>query len=130
MRRIIKFFDKLEDKIREKLSRRPIIYAIIGGAGVILYWRGIWIIADELPFMNGFVSMLVGLVMLLATGLLVSSFIGDQIIISGLKKEKKLVEKTESEIVGEEVTLKEIKEDLERLKMHIDHIEKAGKIKK
>ncbi len=138
---IVIFFDRLEDKIRARLSRTPILYAIIGGTGIILFWRGIWLLADEL-YIGWLVSFVIGVVMLLATGLLVTSFIGDQIIVSGLRKEKKLVDKTESEILAEEVTLKEVKRDLaseggtlqelkrdlERIKVHIEHIERFNKL--
>ena len=112
--RIFKFFDKLEDRIRGWLSRRPFLYAIFGGAGVVVFWRGVWHSADfisayilswksESPTidltqgMDGFLSMLVGAVILLLTGLFVSSFIGNEMIISGLKGEKKVSEKTEAE---------------------------------
>ena len=91
---IYKFFDKLEDKNRIFLSRYPIIYGFLTGAGIILFWRGIWHAADSTPFLqNSFVSIIVGTVILLAIGTLVSSFIGNEIIISGNKREQKVVDK-------------------------------------
>jgi hypothetical protein len=48
MKKILDFFDKLEDKIRKWLSRHPIIYAFIGGAGVVIFWRGVWHTVDFL----------------------------------------------------------------------------------
>ena len=47
-RLIDSFFDKLEDVVRGKLSKHSIIYAFIGGSGIILFWRGIWHSADWL----------------------------------------------------------------------------------
>jgi len=114
--RIIKFFDKLEDKIRKRLSKRPIVYAFIGSVGIILLWRGVWMTADMFDFMTGPVSIIIGLAIALLIGLFVSFFVGDQIIISGIKEEKKIDEKTEEEIRKEEVSLKEIKRDIEEIK--------------
>ncbi len=51
-------------------------------------------------------SILLGGVLLLMTGLFVSTLIGDEIITSELKKEKKMVEESEKE---EEKTVKEIR---------------------
>ncbi len=120
---IIKFFDKLEDKVRGKLSRRPIVYAFIGSVGIILLWRGIWVIAD--PFdPTGIVSLITGILILLLTGLFVSFFIGEQIIISGVKEEKRIDEKTEEEIKKEEISLRQIKKDLDEIKEEIKEVDK------
>lgn len=114
--KITKFFDKLEDKIRRKLSQYPVIYAFIGSIGIILLWRGVWLTADQFAFMTGPVSMAIGVIILLLIGLFVSFFVGEQIIISGLKEEKRLDEKTEREVRREEITLREIKRELEEIK--------------
>jgi len=120
---IIKFFDKLEDKVRRRLSRHPIVYALIGSVGIILLWRGIWVIAD--PFdPSGIVSLILGILILLLTGLFVSFFIGGEIIISGIKQEKRIDEKTEDEIRKEEVSLEQVKENLEEIEKEIKKIDK------
>ncbi|MFA6486576.1 MAG: hypothetical protein WCT40_04395 [Candidatus Magasanikbacteria bacterium] len=117
-KKIYNLGDKLEDKVRGKLSHFPIIYAFIGGVGVIIFWRGVWHTTDflmgllfsaghyastislsEQPWWDGPLSILVGSGILLMTGLFVSNFIGNEIIISGLKKEKRIAEKTEEEIL-------------------------------
>jgi hypothetical protein len=59
-----------------------------------------------LPWWDGPMSILIGGVMLLMTGLFVSTLIGDEIITFELKKEKKMVEDSEKE---EEKTAKEIR---------------------
>lgn len=47
-----------------------------------------------MPFLqNSYVSIGVGAILLLAIGTLISSFIGNEIIISGNKKEQKIVDK-------------------------------------
>ena len=94
-REIINFFDKLEDKIRGKLSHYPLVYAFLGGIGMVLFWRGVWMPADEFSFLTGPVSIIISVSVLLLIGLFASFFVGDQIVISGLRKEKKLIEKTE-----------------------------------
>src|SRR3989338_9342951 len=113
-RRIVKFFDRLEDKIRSRLSHQPIIYALIGGVGAVLFWRGVWHTTDYFflgsdPWWDGPVSLFLSTIILLIVGLFVSEFIGDSLILSGLKKDKKLVEKTEMEVETEEETLATIK---------------------
>lgn len=120
---IIKFFDKLEDKIRKRLSRRPIIYAFIGSVGIILLWRGVWIMADSFS-LSGLMSIIIGVLILLLTGLFVSFFVGEQIIISGIKEEKRIDEKTEEEIKKEEVGLRHLREDLEEIKKEIKEVDK------
>lgn len=130
MMRPIKFFDRLEDKTREHLSRVPIFYAIVGGITIVLFWRGIWDIADVLEKLGGVwaflfsptVSVVVSVVILLATGLFVSFFIGDRIILSGLKHEKKVEEKTEEEVREEEVMLAALHAKLDHLKKELDEM--------
>ncbi|HBP00408.1 MAG: hypothetical protein UU48_C0004G0061 [Candidatus Uhrbacteria bacterium GW2011_GWF2_41_16] len=113
LKKIYTATDQFEDKVRSKLSHYPIIYAFVGGAGIIIFWRGVWHTMDEIigwfsseeiidfPWWDGPLSILIGTVLLLTVGLFVSSFIGNEIIISGLKKEKKLIEKMEEEIERE-----------------------------
>ena len=112
MKKIISFFDKLEDNIRIAFSKRPIIYAFVGGTAIVLFWRGVWMVADTIPFLTGPVSIVVSVVTLLAMGLFVSFFIGDNIIISGLKKEKKLDEKVASEVKTELDILNDVQKRL------------------
>ena len=47
---------------------------------------------------DGPLSVLIGAVVLLMSGVFVSNFIGNEIIISGLRGEKKLAERTEKEV--------------------------------
>lgn len=126
------FFDKLEDVVRGGLSRYPITYSIIGGIGVVLFWRAVWETAEILsrmhPLLNLFffppVQLLIATGILLITGLMVSVFIGDRIILSGLRHEKKLEEKTEELVEEEVVTLVDIQERLRKIEESIHHLSK------
>lgn len=135
VRNIIKFFDKFEDKIRGHLSRFPILYTIIGGVAIVLFWRGVWHTADMLKDQGGWlgfifyepVNLILVIVVLLATGLFVSYFIGDSILISGLRKEKKLHEKTEKDIREEEATLSDLKKVVKELKTEVKEMKETVK---
>ncbi|KKU70579.1 MAG: hypothetical protein UX94_C0004G0043 [Parcubacteria group bacterium GW2011_GWA2_47_21] len=126
LKKTIRFFDKLEDKIRARLSRHPIVYSLIGGVAVVLFWRGVWMTADEFSFLTGPVSIIISVSVLLLIGLFASFFVGDQIVISGLRKEKKLIEKTEEEVRSELSELPGIKSDLERIEREVRHIEELS----
>jgi hypothetical protein len=97
LQKIYNYFSNFEFNNRSFLSRHRLLYALIGGAGVVLYWRGIWHTGDLLENSGGIWStifspvgsILIGVVTLLSIGLLVQSFIGQDIIISGLKKRRK-----------------------------------------
>lgn len=121
-KKIEHFFDRLEDKIRARLSHSPILYALLGGIGIVLFWRGVWHIADDLN-LNSVVSIIIGGIILLATGVFVSSFIGSRLIISGLSGEKKLAEKTEEEIETEEDQIRKMQNTLNKVEEKIEIIE-------
>ncbi|MBP7770397.1 MAG: hypothetical protein KA066_00620 [Candidatus Pacebacteria bacterium] len=124
---ILRFFDKLEDRVRIRLSHYPILYAMVGAVGIVLVWKGVWETAEHFPILYGPASILLGTAILLLTGLMVSFFIGDTIIISGFKREKKLVEKTEKEMLEATQTqtdiltaeIQHIHRDLEAIKKDI-----------
>jgi hypothetical protein len=121
--KILHFFDKLEDHTRRVLSHYPITYALIGALGIVLLWKGVWEVAGEFPILDGMGSVVVGLTLLLSTGLLVSFFVGEGIIISGIKGEKKLVEKTEQEVRGEEATIEYLVTRVEKISEQIEILE-------
>lgn len=117
--RTYNYFDKFEDKVRGYLSHRPILYTFIGGVAIVLFWRGIWHTADMFPWLTGPMSILISVVILLATGLFVSYFVGDMIIISGLNKDKKTTEKNEVELHQE---MQKEENAIDRLEQKIDSL--------
>lgn len=126
---IIHFFDKLEDRTRQHLSKYPLIYALIAAVSVIMLWRAIWESIDMLyntnnSFLNWFfyppIQILISIGILLITGLMVSNFIGYRTILSGLKKEKKLEELTEKMVEEEEITLKQVMKELKDIKKDLE----------
>lgn len=128
LKKINRFFDQLEDNVRGFLSRIPILYALIGGIGVVLFWDGVTELAFSLPFMNGLWAFVISLIILASTGVFVSYFVGDQVIISGLKGEKKLIEKTREEIAQEEDGQASIKRELDRISNELKEIKEALKV--
>ena len=121
MHHILRFFDKFEDKVRAFLSHYPMFYAIIGGISVVLFWRSVWDVADDIN-LSPFWSLVGSVIVMMATGLFVSFFIGDRIILSGVKHEKKVTEKTEEEIEEEETILINIVKRLEKMEKDINQI--------
>ncbi len=123
IKKIIEFFDKLENKIRRKLSHYPILYAFIGGIGVVLFWRGVWHTADDIN-LGSTISIIIGAVILLLTGIFVSEFIGKKLIISGLVGEKKIIKKEEAEIKTEETEIQTEETQLKNLQSTLNRVER------
>lgn len=126
---ITHFFDRLEDKVRGKLSHYPVTYSILGGFFVIMLWRAIWETIDlmwrsDIVILNWIfyppVSMVISIIALLTIGLMVSTFIGHRIIMSGLKNEKKLEERAEELIEEEEITLKHVMAELGKIRKQLE----------
>ena len=114
-KKIYKFFDLLEDRVRGRLSRTPLIYALIGAITTVSIWRGVWEVFDKLNI-SAWVSIIGGILLAMLTGLFVSFFIGENIVISGLQHEKRTDEKTKEEIIKEEGSIDEIKKDIKEIK--------------
>ncbi|NCU28057.1 MAG: hypothetical protein EOM85_00050 [Candidatus Moranbacteria bacterium] len=114
-KKIYKFFDLLEDRVRGRLSKTPLIYALIGAITTVSIWRGVWEVSDKLNI-SAWVSLIGGILLAMLTGLFVSFFIGENIVISGLQHEKRTDEKTKEEIIKEEGSIDEIKKDIKEIK--------------
>src|ERR1044072_382861 len=141
MRRIVKFFDRLEDRVRVFLAHYPIFYGFLAGVGVVLFWRGVWHTTDGIAeviwrgadwhttidiyssFWDGPISLAIGSILLLSTGGFVSQLLGEEIIISGLRGERKLTAKTETEVRTETGAIAQIQQDLHELLHRLDALE-------
>lgn len=125
IKKIVRIFDRLEDMVRGHLSRYPIVYALIGGVGVVLFWRGVWHTADEIPILNNsLISLITGSGILLITGIFVSAFVGSRLILTGLRGEKKMTEKTKEEIEAEESEIHKLENTLHRVERELSDIKK------
>jgi len=135
------WIERFERKITSYLSHRPKLYALVVGIGIVLFWRGVWHTADRLhdwysylgtstidaamsPWWDGPLSLLVGIIILYFTGSFISSFIGNELILSGLRGEKRLTEKTETEVGTEIRAVSDIKDSLRDIEEKIDDLEK------
>ncbi len=122
---LFSYLNKKENEFRAYLQKRPILYTLIGGVAVVLFWRGVWHTAEMIPFLTGPVSRIISSIVLLITGLFVFSFfVGDVFILSGIKKETKAVEKAEGEIKKETLEIGEIKNTLKKIEEEVDHLHK------
>ncbi len=126
MKKIFKFFDLWEDKIRHALSHWPTLYALVGILGIVLIWRGVWHLADDYN-LNSWLSVALGVLILLSTGLLVAIAIGDEVLISAFHGRRKVTEirLEEALTLGDKVG--EIKKILERIENNLGLIKKEEK---
>lgn len=140
----MKFYRRIELRVQNYLSHYPRVYALIVGIGIVLFWRGVWHSVDDLhttiryiasdpssPFLfptwwDGPVSFLFGSTILGVTGAFTSSFIGNELILSGLRGEKKLSERTEVNLKDEVSAISEIKEELVMMSHKLELLEKQA----
>ncbi len=120
--KIKNFFDKVEDRVRHVLSHEPILYAFLGGIGIVLFWKGVWETAEYFPILDGLGSVIASILLLLIIGLFVSSFIGDSILLTGLRSQKKITEKTETEVLMEESEIKKMNEKINKIERDLEEI--------
>jgi len=136
-------YKKIERKIQHYLSHYPLLYALIVGIGIVLFWRGVWHTADNIhtaihyfysdsttvlfaPWWDGPLSFIIGSMILYTTGAFTSSFIGNELILSGLRGERKLSERTEADVKDEEHIIGDIKEELGQISSKIEMLEKQA----
>lgn len=112
---MLNLFDKLEDRIRLFLGRRPMLYAFLGIMGIVLTWRGIWYLADEIG-LPSFLSLLLGLLILSFSGLLVALAIGNEVLLNAFRGKKKV---SETQIDDAFI----LEENIEKIKKHLTAIE-------
>lgn len=120
--KIFSFFDRLEDRTRQALSHHPVPYALIGGVAIVLFWRAVWALADMAPHVNPIWWLVGSVVVMLLTGTFVSFFVGENIIISGLKADKRIDQKTEGELRQEDEHIKHIYELIHEIRNDVKEI--------
>jgi hypothetical protein len=122
MKQILKAFDLFEDRVRARLSRHPLVYGVVSGIGIVMFYRGLWMVLDNYAFFTGPTTLLIATVILFSSGVFVSQFVSNHIILSGIKREKKMVEKVGEQIKTETDTHKEIIERLEKIESSIKEL--------
>lgn len=130
---VIHYIRKIEDRIRERLARYPIVYTLIGAVAIVIFWRGVWITADDisanipeaLQWIDGPLSVITSVIVLLVTGLFVSFFVNDQIILSGVKREEKLAEKTEGEVKKEGSMISDVLTEMRQIESNLEQVKQA-----
>ena len=123
------------------LSHHSYLYALIAGIGIVLFWRGVWHTVDLFhlwishynastsmdlaahPWWDGPLSFVVGCLLLYVTRAFISSFIGNELILSGLRTEKKLTQATEGDLKVEVSVIGDIKEEITTIAHKLEDLE-------
>lgn len=74
-------------------------------------------------------STVLGVTLLLSTGLFVSVFIGDSIIMSGIKHDKKIIEKTIEDVDAEKDDIERVLLALSDMKKELEHLEDRARVR-
>jgi hypothetical protein len=122
MKPITHFLLRIENKARIFFERFPFTHAFLAGIGVVLFWRGVWEIAD-MSGIGPWESMIVGGLLLGCIGLFIHTFVGNAIIIKHVETEYKIEKKTKVDVtnVGNEIEKEEV--ILEHLVVRLEQIE-------
>ena len=123
------------------LSHHSYLYATIAGIGIVLFWRGVWHSVDTVhlyithyrsagsmsvidsPWWVGPLSFVVGCLVLYLTRAFVSSFIGNELILSGLRAEKRMTKETEDDVKTEVSKITDIKHTLSAISHKLEELE-------
>lgn len=123
-------FLNIEERARRYFERFPFTHAFLAGVGVILFWRGVWEIAD-IYRLDPILSIVIGVFILGAIGLFIQTFVGNAIIIKTVKKEINLEKKEVEEVTqvekiihAEEITLAHLAHKIDQLEEKINSLNK------
>ena len=132
---------KLFSRFHIFLSHHSYLYATIAGIGIVLFWRGVWHTTDSLhlyithygnsltisgadhPWWDGPLSFVVGCIILYITRAFVSSFIGNELILSGLRAEKRMTRETEEDVHSEASAISAIKKEISIIAEKLEELE-------
>jgi len=128
MKSLTNIFLKIEDRSRNYFEKIPFFHAFFAGVGVVLFWRGVWETSDRLGIAPVW-SIILGALILVIIGLFLQTFVGNTIIIKKVEGEKRLEEKTKTDIkkveqeVGvEEITLEVLAKKLQTIESKIESL--------
>ncbi len=124
MKYVTNIFLRIEERARTYFERFPFAHAFLGGIGVVLFWRGVWEIADRMRI-DPIVSIVVGSLLLGCIGLFLHTFVGNAIIIKNVEKDKRMTKKAEHEIAAVEKDVKKEEVTLDQLSAKIDRLEQV-----
>lgn len=124
MQYVTNIFLQIEERARTYFERIPFVHAFLGGVGVVLFWRGVWEIADRMRI-DPIASIVIGSLLLGAIGLFLHTFVGNAIIIKNVEKDKRMTKKAEHEIASVEKDVKKEEVTLDQLSAKIDRLEQV-----
>jgi hypothetical protein len=124
MKYVTNIFLRIEERARTYFERVPFLHAFLGGVGVVLFWRGIWELADRIQI-DPIVSIVVGSLLLGAIGLFLHTFVGNAIIIKNVEKDKRMTTRAEHEIAAVEKDIKQEGATIDQLSAKIDQLEQV-----
>lgn len=124
MQYVTNIFLQIEERARTYFERIPFVHAFLGGVGVVLFWRGVWEIADRMRI-DPIASIVIGSLLLGAIGLFLHTFVGNAIIIKNVEKDKRMTKKAEHEIASVEKDVKKEGVTLDQLSAKIDRLEQV-----
>lgn len=133
---------RITNKIKAWLSHHPLLYALLGGVGVVLFWRGVWHTVDYIMLLaqasathtsislvtnlwwDGPLSLALGSFILLSTSAFVFSLIGNEIIITGLQSERRQLAKTSGVIHNESKEIDELRQAFANVSTKLEHLKR------
>jgi hypothetical protein len=124
MKYVTNIFLRIEERARTYFERVPFLHAFLGGVGVVLFWRGVWEVADRIQI-DPIVSIVVGSLLLGAIGLFLHTFVGNAIIIKNVEKDKRMTTRAEHEIAAVEKDIKQEGATIDQLSAKIDQLEQV-----
>jgi hypothetical protein len=97
---------------------------VISGIGIVMFYRGLWLVLDEYPFFTGWVTLVIATMLLMLSGVFVSQFVSNHVILSGIKRDKKMVEKVGEQLKTDTELTQEVLERVKRIEEKLQSLTK------
>ncbi|MDE2019467.1 MAG: hypothetical protein KGJ13_03910 [Patescibacteria group bacterium] len=137
----MRFLERAERWLRRKLQNHPLLYALVGGVGVVLFWRGVWHMTDFLALtllssrdavtsidwaqgIDSLLSFAFGTFLLLSTGLFISELLSGEVLLGKIKKEETTAEETEETVEKESSEIPRIEREVRHIAREVQQLEK------